>query len=163
MRGISKVYPGLLGCNYQSVLLTASGTGVVEAMLTSFMPKDSTTLVIDNGVYGARMQRILKSSNRDHQILKFDWERPIDVSLIDKKLGENQEIKNLVLVHHETTTGRLNPLIAIGKVSKKHDVRLFLDAVSSFGAEEILGAEINLTALAATAHKFQLTFRLNPQ
>ena len=150
---LGEVYPDLSVCNYQSVLLTASGTGAVEAMLTSFIPRDSTTLVIDNGVYGARMQRILKSSNRDHQMLKFDWERPIDVSLINKKLGENQEIENLVLVHHETTTGRLNPLLAIGKVCKKHDVRLFLDAVSSFGAEEILGAEINLAALAATANK----------
>ena len=150
---LGEVYSELSECNYKSVLLTASGTGAVEAMLTSFIHRDSITLVVDNGVYGARMQRILKSSNRNHQILKFDWERPIDVSLIDKKLGENQEIENLVLVHHESTTGRLNPLLAIGKVCKKHDVRLFLDAVSSFGAEEILGAEINLTALAATANK----------
>ena len=150
---LGEVYSGLSGCNYQSVLLTASGTGAVEAMLTSFIPRESITLVIDNGVYGARMQRILKSSNRDHQILKFDWQRPIDVALIDKKLNENQEIENLVLVHHETTTGRLNPLLEIGEVCKEHDVRLFLDAVSSFGAEEILGEEINLTALAGTANK----------
>lgn len=99
------------------------------------------------------MERILKASNRNYKILKFDWEKPIDVDLIDKKLSECQEIENLVLVHHETTTGRLNPLVEIGKVCKDHNVRIFLDAVSSFGAEKILGEEINLAALAATANK----------
>ena len=150
---LGEVYSELSSCNYQSVLLTASGTGAVEAMLTTFIPKNSTTLVVDNGVYGARMERILKSSNRDHKILTFDWERPIDIALIEKELNENQEIENLALVHHETTTGRLNPLLEIGKICKEHNVRIFLDAVSSFGAEEILGEEINLTALAATANK----------
>ena len=150
---LGEVYSGLSSCNYRSVLLTASGTGAVEAMLTTFIPKGSATLVIDNGVYGARMERILKASNRDYKILKFDWEKPIDVDLIDKKLSECQEIENLVLVHHETTTGRLNPLVEIGKVCKDHNVRIFLDAVSSFGAEKILGEEINLAALAATANK----------
>jgi len=150
---LGEVYSGLSRCNYQSVLLTSSGTGAVEAMLTTFIPKDSTTLVIDNGVYGDRMERILKASNRHHKILKFDWERPIDVALIEAKLNENQEIENLALVHHETTTGRLNPLLEIGKICKEHNVKIFLDAVSSFGAEEILGEEINLAALAATANK----------
>ena len=47
----------------------------------------------------------------------------------------------------------MNPLVEIGKVCKDHNVRIFLDAVSSFGAEKILGEEINLAALAATANK----------
>ena len=150
---LGEVYSELSSCNYRSVLLTSSGTGAVEAMLTTFIPKDSTTLVIDNGVYGARMERILKFSNHNYKILKFDWEQPIEVDLIDKTLSEAQEIENLVLVHHETTTGRLNPLLEIGKVCKDHNVRIFLDAVSSFGAERILGEDINLAALAATANK----------
>ena len=150
---LGEVYSELSSCNYRSVLLTSSGTGAVEAMLTTFIPKDSTTLVIDNGVYGARMERILKFSNRSYKTLKFDWEKPIEVDIIDKTLSENQEIRNLALVHHETTTGRLNPLVEIGKVCKEHKVRVYLDAVSSFGAERILGEEINLAALAATANK----------
>ena len=150
---LGEVYSELSGCNYKTVLLTSSGTGAIEAMLTSFISKDSKTLVIDNGVYGNRMERILKFSNRDYKTLKFDWEKPINVDLIDATLSEYKEIQNLALVHHETTTGRLNPLLEIGKVCKEHNVRIFLDAVSSFGAERILGEEINLSALASTANK----------
>ena len=47
---LGKVYSELSDCDYQSVLLTASGTGAVEAMLTSFISRDSTTFVIDNGL-----------------------------------------------------------------------------------------------------------------
>ena len=150
---LSKVYSELSDGKYQSVLLTSSGTGAVEAMLSTFIPKDSITLVIDNGIYGARMERMLELSNRRHKILKFDWKKPIDVDLIDKKLRECKEIENLVLLHHETTTGRLNTLFEIGKVCKEHDVKIFLDAVSSFGAERILAEDINLAALAGTANK----------
>ena len=62
---LSKVYSELSDGKYQSVLLTSSGTGAVEAMLSTFIPKDSITLVIDNGIYGARMERMLELSNRD--------------------------------------------------------------------------------------------------
>ena len=150
---LGQVYPELSKEDYQSVLLTSSGTGAVEAMLKSFIPKNSLTLVINNGVYGARMEHILKLSNRPYKTLQFNWEEAISIDQIEQALREFPEIKNLALVHHETTTGRLNPLMAIGEVCKQHDVGIFLDAVSSFGAEKIIGEGINLAALAATAGK----------
>ena len=56
-------------------------------------------------------------------------------------------------VHHETTTGRLNEVAALGALCMKHDCALLLDAVSSFGAEEIQFREWNLQAVAGTANK----------
>jgi 2-aminoethylphosphonate-pyruvate transaminase len=41
------------------------------------------------------------------------------------------------MVHHETTTGLLNPLPGIADVCAGADARLFVDAVSSFGAHPL--------------------------
>ena len=57
------------------------------------------------------------------------------------------------MVHHETTTGRLNDLDAIGETCRRRGVTLLLDAVSSFGAERIDAGAWNLGALAGTANK----------
>lgn len=56
-------------------------------------------------------------------------------------------------MHHETTTGRLNDLQAIGALCRERDVALLLDGVSSFGAEAIDAEAWNLEAVAATANK----------
>jgi 2-aminoethylphosphonate-pyruvate transaminase len=56
-------------------------------------------------------------------------------------------------VHHETTTGRLNDVAAIGALCKRYGVALLLDAVSSFAGEEIRFEDSNLEACAATANK----------
>jgi 2-aminoethylphosphonate-pyruvate transaminase len=57
------------------------------------------------------------------------------------------------VVHHETTTGRLNDLKPLTALCRKHGVGLLLDAVSSFGAETIDFNDESLVAAAATANK----------
>jgi len=55
-------------------------------------------------------------------------------------------------VHHETTTGRLNDLAVIADACVRYKVELLVDAVSSFGAEEIIFADC-VAGVAATANK----------
>ena len=57
------------------------------------------------------------------------------------------------MVHHETTTGRLNALADIGALGRMHGLGLLLDAVSSFGAEALDFEGVGVTACAATANK----------
>src|SRR3954471_1579369 len=46
---------------YTSVLLTGSGTAMVEAMIASGVPQNGRLLVMQNGVYGDRMVRIARA------------------------------------------------------------------------------------------------------
>jgi 2-aminoethylphosphonate-pyruvate transaminase len=59
---------------------------------------------------------------------------------------------HVAIVHHETTTGRLNDLLPWCAVPA-HGVSLLVDGVSSFGAEAIDFADSSLAAVAATANK----------
>lgn len=135
------------------ILLTGSGTGAVEAMVGSLVPADGRALVLVNGVYGERMVAMLVAQRKPHAVLAFPWDAPFDVERVEASLHVDPGITHVLAVHHETTTGRLNPVGALGDLCRRRGVALLLDAVSSFGAEEIRFASWNLEAVAATANK----------
>jgi 2-aminoethylphosphonate-pyruvate transaminase len=58
-----------------------------------------------------------------------------------------------VVVHCETTTGILNDMAAIGRVTKAHERRLIIDAMSAFGAIPIDGDSVPFDALIASSNK----------
>ncbi len=146
------VYPNLVD-NYAAVMLTGSGTSAVEAMLASFAPDTGGTLVLANGVYGERMAKMLTAHRKPHELLRAAWNDPVDVTAAAGRLDRHPEITHVATVHHETTTGRLNDLAAIGALCRERDVALLLDGVSSYGAEAIDADAWNLEAVAATANK----------
>jgi len=151
-RRLVRVYREMTG-KYESVILTGSGTCAVEAMLASFAPHDASTLVLANGVYGERMARMLEAHGRPHHLLKAAWGDAIDLDQVRNELQKHPDIRYVAVVHHETTTGRLNNLTALSKVCAERGAGLLLDSVSSFGAEAINADELNIAALAATANK----------
>jgi 2-aminoethylphosphonate-pyruvate transaminase len=147
-----RVYREMAG-KFDAVMLTGSGTSAVEAMLASFAPADTTTLVAANGVYGERMARILQVHGKPHTVVQSAWGEPIDFDKVRAELDMKVEISHLVTVHHETTTGRLNDLSELAGMCNEHGVKMLLDCVSSFGAEAINADELPVAALAGTANK----------
>jgi len=139
--------------DYASVLLTGSGTLAVEAMLSSFAPVRGRTLIVANGVYGERMAGMLRAMQRPSELLSAEWDAPIDLAAVEEALVADPGISHVATVHHETTTGRLNALGDLGALCGKLGRALLLDAVSSFGAEEIGFRDWNLEAVAGTANK----------
>ncbi len=138
---------------YRAVLLTGSGTCAVEAMLATFAPINSRTLVVANGVYGERMAAMLRAMHRPTVVMTAAWTAPIDLDAVERSLDEHPDVSHVVAVHHETTTGRLNEIGRLGELCVARDRALMLDAVSSYGAEDIRFRQWNLTAVAGTANK----------
>lgn len=147
--GLTAVY----GCSdeYASVLMTGSGTAAVEAMVGSLVgPGEKPALVIANGVYGERMAAMLQRHGRNYEVVNSAWTEPMDLAAVSERIADASCV---LAVHHETTTGRLNDLGSLGELCRRSQVPLLLDAVSSFGGEEIQFEEWNLQACAATANK----------
>lgn len=88
-----------------------------------------------------------------HDVLKHDWMQAPDLARIAEKLDADRAITHVAVIHHETTTGRLNDLDALAAVCRARGVRMLVDGVSSFGAEAIDFAGGDIDALAATANK----------
>ncbi len=137
---------------WAAILLTGSGTAAVEAMITSLVPKDGHLLVIENGVYGERMTKIAATYGIPHDSLKHTWNDPPDLAALSKKLKQKQIVTHVALAHHETTTGRLNPLREVQATCAQYGVSVLVDGVSSFGAEAI-DFDPGIAVCAATANK----------
>jgi 2-aminoethylphosphonate-pyruvate transaminase len=137
---------------WTAVLVGGSGTSAMEAMLASLLPFDANVLVLENGVYGERLSRIAGIYGIRHQALKAAWGEAVDLEALVELLASG-DFSHVLAVHHETTTGRLNPVDEIASLCTQNGVQLLLDAVSSFGAESIPFEQKSLQAIAATANK----------
>ena len=142
----------LPAAEWGACLLTGSGTAAVEAMITSMVPRDGRVLVAENGVYGERISRIAEVYGIATTRIRATWGERLNLDHIAQAL-ESTRHTHLAVVHHETTTGRLNELAALAAVCRAAKVRLLLDGVSSFGAEHLDFAAWGIDACAATANK----------
>jgi 2-aminoethylphosphonate-pyruvate transaminase len=141
---------------WSAVLITASGTGAVEAMVAGVVPADGRLLVIENGVYGERIAQMCAQYGIAHERIAGDWMRAPDWAAVAGRLDAEsggRRFSHVAVVHHETTTGRLNDLRLLGAICRERSVGLLVDGVSSFGAEALDFADSSIAAVAATANK----------
>jgi 2-aminoethylphosphonate-pyruvate transaminase len=110
-------------------------------------------LVINNGVYGARIAQMASIHGCDVVELTAPWTSPPDLGQIDRILREDAAIEVVSLVHHETTTGLLNPVAAIGTMVRQHGRVLLVDSISGLGGEEIDLGKSGIGLCIGTANK----------
>ncbi len=138
---------------FSAVLFTGSGTAAVEAALTSVVPPERSVLVIDNGVYGGRMLRICRAARITAETLRYDFTAPVNPEDVARRLRERPEITHVAVVHHETTTGLLNPVEPLADVVAAGDRRLIVDATSSLFGEPLDVTHEGIDFVTASANK----------
>jgi 2-aminoethylphosphonate-pyruvate transaminase len=148
---------GLDSAIWTAVLMTGSGTAAVESMVASVVPEQGRVLVVENGVYGERIAQMCAQYRIAHERMVGSWMEAPDLPAITARIeaaaSGGAPFTHLAVVHHETTTGRLNDLKPLAELCRKWDLDLLVDGVSSFGAEEIDFSQACLSAVAATANK----------
>ena len=143
---------GLDPAQWTVALMTGSGTAAVDSMVASLPPSGARVLVVENGVYGERMTQMCAQYRIGHEALHGQWLQAPDLERIEQRLAGGG-FTHVAVVHHETTTGRLNDIGALSALCGRHGVQMLLDGVSSFGAEAIGFEDPALVAVAATANK----------
>lgn len=137
---------------HTTVLIGGSGTAAVDAMLSSVISK--TALVISNGAYGKRMEEILATYNIPTVTFNASPTEAFSLEALETLIITHQHsLSHICMVHHETTTGLLNPLKEVGELCKKYRLELCIDAVSSYAAIPINMTDMNIAFLASTANK----------
>ncbi len=137
---------------FDAVFFTGSGTAALEAAVTASPAEGRKLLIVENGVYGERITKIAQAHAIDTVRLAFPWDRRPDLGRIEAALSD-PAIDTIALVHHETTTGLLNPVADVGALARRHGKRLVLDTVSGLGGEafDLDGWGVDLAA--STANK----------
>jgi len=134
--------------SYTAVLITGSGTSAVEAMIASCVPRGQKLLVVNNGVYGDRIAKMAAAHGIPFEEVKFPWEQPADPEAVAKRA---KSVGAIAAIHHETTTGLVNPIPELSKVARETGARFLVDSVSGLAGDSI---DVALTdACAGTAGK----------
>jgi 2-aminoethylphosphonate-pyruvate transaminase len=141
------------GADWTSVLFTGSGTAAVEATICAAVPAGGTLLVVDNGVYGDRMLKIAGAHGIATVAVRGDIFTPVRPADVEVALVAHPEASHVAVVHHETTTGLLNPVAELARVAERHGRRLVVDAMSSLFGESLDLGQPAIDFVTASANK----------
>ncbi|MGD1938940.1 MAG: pyridoxal-phosphate-dependent aminotransferase family protein [Cyanophyceae cyanobacterium] len=135
--------------------LAASGTGAMEAGIINFLSAGDRVLVGSNGKFGERWGLVAEAYGLEVDWIKAEWGKPLDVSEFVSKLEADTEktIKAVIVTHSETSSGVLNDLEAIAKVTNAHGALVIADAVTSLGATSVPVDEWGLDVVGSGSQK----------
>ena len=137
--------------DYRAVVITGSGTSANESILSSVVG-DKNILILSNGEFGERLYNISKIHNKNTSTLKFEWGEKLNLEKIKTYL-ENNDVDIISMVHHETSSGMLNPIEKIGELSGIHNTMFIVDCISSAGAEVIDLEKYNISFCSSSSSK----------
>lgn len=138
---------------HTTVIFTGSGTAAMEAAISSSLGKDKTMMVVNNGVYGERMSKIASIYGFNKMEMVYDLKELPDLDEIEAALKAHPEVEVVALVHHETSTGLINPVKEIGEICKRHGRIFLLDSISGIGGEELDLVKDNVDICMGSANK----------
>jgi 2-aminoethylphosphonate-pyruvate transaminase len=148
---------------HAAVLITGSGTSAVEAAISGVVSPGKKLAVVTNGVYGERIAEIA----RRHEIgvvpivPTFDpapsayprsWVAIPTRAQVEKAL-DDPAVEVLAAVHHETTTGLLNPIREWGELARAKKKLFVVDSVSGIAGEELDLERSGVDVVCGTANK----------
>ena len=151
---IRNALPGALNVpEHEAILVTGSGTSAMEMAVISSVRDGKEILVVNNGVYGDRLRKIAEAHRIPVTEVIGDWFTPIDTAQIEEALAANPDIDAIAAVHHETTTGVINPIKAIGDIAQRAGVHFAVDSISGTGIESQDLGEVAADIICGTANK----------
>lgn len=139
--------------NYTSILFTGSGTAAMDACINSVVPPDKKIAIINNGAYGERMVKIAQAYRIPYVELFFEWGEVPNLSKVRETLEKDKNIVCLATVHHETTTGMVNPIIEIQKIVKEKQCTFIVDTISSFAGMPLDIKDLKIDFIFSTSNK----------
>ena len=139
--------------DFDTVLTTGSGTAALEMAVSSCLSEGQSMLVVRNGVYGDRIAAMAETYGFDTQCLDTPWGEPPVLSDIEQALKQNPKIEVVALVHHETTTGLLNPVHEIGALVQKYKKRFLVDSISGLAGDALDFNRSGVDFCVGTANK----------
>jgi len=117
--------------------ISGTGTAGMEASLCNVLEPDDVAVIGVNGFFGERMVTIAQRCGAKVIEVAAEWGRIIEPEAIEATLKAQRKVKLLALVHAETSTGVLQPLIEASQLAKQYDALFLVDAVTSLAGHEV--------------------------
>ena len=122
------------------LLLTASGTGGLEAIVVNFLSPADQVLSVSIGVFGDRLAAIATRYGVNVDKYAVEWGKAAEPAVVAERLralaAAGTPAKAVLVTHNETSTGVTNPLAEIAAAihATAPDALIIVDGISGMGA-----------------------------
>lgn len=122
---------------HEVLMLASSGSGAMEASLTSLCAKKA--LVINSGKFGERFSKIAEAHKIPFVEIKSEWDTPVELQQTLRVLAANPDIDALCLQICESSGGLRHPYEEITRAVKEFNpnIMVIVDAITAMGVEPI--------------------------
>ncbi|WP_406700873.1 alanine--glyoxylate aminotransferase family protein [Singulisphaera sp. Ch08] len=135
------------------LILTASGTGAMEAAAVNSVPPGGKALVLNAGHFAARWGDICKAFGINAIMLDTEWGQPVDPAQVAEALKQHPDTACVFGTLSETSTGTGHPIEAIGKIVAQTPALFVVDGISGVGAMECRPDAWGIDLLCAGSQK----------
>jgi aspartate aminotransferase-like enzyme len=141
----------LLSTRQRVYLSTSSAWGVMEGAIRNLVSKKVLNCMC--GAFSDKWLEVSKRCAKPAEALQVPWGSPIRAREVDQRLASGQ-FDALTLIHNETSTGVMSPLVEIAALKQKYpDVMFIVDSVSSMTATPLKFDELGIDVLLAGTQK----------
>lgn len=133
MADVRRMLCDLTGASHVQVL-PGSGSLANAVIAAQLSLNSSTGLILANGEFGERLVTDARRARLRFDALRLPWGGAFELAQVETLAARLPRGGWIWAVHHETSTGMLNPLADLKSLASRHGLRLCLDCVSSLGA-----------------------------
>jgi aspartate aminotransferase-like enzyme len=140
--------------NGDIILLTTSGTGVVEASVINLIRKGDKVIIPINGEFGMRLADLIESWGGQVIRIKSPFGENPPFEKIEEAFDLNKDVKAIYAVYNETSTGTtLRYMDKIGELCSRNGAFFVADAVSILGGDELPVDKWNIDICVTASQK----------
>ncbi len=143
----------LLGTKQEVILLSSSGTGAMEAAVTNLLAPGEAALFVNGGKFGERWGKMLAAHGMTAHPINVEWGRAVRPEQVEDALKSRPEARALFIQASETSTCAVHPIAEIAPLTRKRDVMLIVDGITSVGVFEQKMDEWGIDALVTGSQK----------
>jgi alanine-glyoxylate transaminase/serine-glyoxylate transaminase/serine-pyruvate transaminase len=122
--------------NEMTFAVSAPGSAGMETCLVNLLEPGDEALICIHGVFGGRMADVAERCGAVVHRVEAEWGKHIDPSQVKDAL-ESCSPKLVAIVHAETSTGVLQPLEEISRLTHDAGALLVADMVTSLGGVDV--------------------------
>ncbi len=143
----------LFGTREEVLLLASTGTGAMEAAVINLLAPGEAAIFVNGGKFGERWGRLLAAHGMIGHEVPVEWGRAVRPEQVEEALKAHPEARAVFVQASETSTCTVHPVAQIASITRRRDVMLIVDGITSVGVFEQKMDEWGVDALVTGSQK----------